>query len=57
MALLEPKFALVANPQDQDAISDRIVAVERNVAGTSARDQQFAEIRLDRTTDERVIAQ
>ena len=57
MVLLEPRFALVANSQDQDSIGGRIVAVKRNVARASARDQQFAEIGLDRTTDKRVIPQ
>jgi hypothetical protein len=53
----ESKFALVAHPQHQNSIGHRIVAVERNVAGPSARDEQFSEIVLDRASDERMVAQ
>jgi len=57
MTACESKFARVAHPQHQNSIGHRIVAVERNVAGPSARDEQFSEIVLDRASDERMVAQ
>lgn len=52
-----PRFSLVFDRQNQDAVVCFFVAVERDVSGTAPRDHEFPQNRVDRPADFRVALQ
>lgn len=55
-----PRFSLVAHGQDEHDLASLCIgldAVQRDIAGGSARDYEFAQIRFDRAADQRVVPQ